>query len=429
MDKFLEVNTTLTKEEAFAEAKRCLGCKKPRCVTGCPASLPIPQFIAALKEEDIDKAYELILQASNLSSVCSRVCDHAKQCIGHCILGVKGTPINVGGLERFVNDYAKYKLQPSLTKLDINVAVIGAGPAGLSCALELVKAGASVTVFEKEKYAGGIVSYGIPEYRLPKAILNKHIDTLVNLGVVFKYESDMANVKVEDLKNQGFDKVVVTVGLTSSKTMRIPNETANGVYDANVLLKDVSKFVSYNEGKEIKLTGRTIVVGAGNVAMDAARTAKRISDGEVMVVYRRTLEEAPASKIEIEEALEEGVVFNFLHNPSEVLVDENFNVVGVKLEKMILGEPDESGRRSPIGSKEYEDIECSNVIVAIGQNPSKDFINVNNITNDYGYIVANELKTNISDVYAGGDIVRGADTVVRSMVDGKKIAQDILGQN
>lgn len=211
--------------------------------------------------------------------------------------------------------------------------------------------------------------------------------------------------------------------------MRIPGEDAEGVVDANSLLKKVNNFVSYGIGEEVKLTGRTIVVGAGNVAMDACRTAVRIGDGsEVMIVYRRSLEEAPASKIELKEANEEGVVFNFLTNPVEVIKDENGHIKALKVEKMELGEPDESGRRSPVGTGIYEELECNNFIVAIGQSPAKDFIEVNNINSDHGYIVAPEDKTSLDDVYAGGDIVRGADTVVRSMVDGKRVAQDILSK-
>lgn len=424
--KFEEVNKTLTKEEAFKEAKRCLSCKKPRCVTGCPASLPIPEFIAKLKEEDIDGAMELILTRSNLSPICSRVCAHEKQCIGNCILNAKGAPINVGGLERFVNDYAEVNLKKVENFIDYKVAIIGGGPAGLSCALELVKNGIHATVFEKEKYAGGVVSYGIPEYRLPKKVLNKHLLLLERLGVEFKYEQDMSNATVEKLKAEGYNKIFVSVGLTGSKKMRVKNEDANGVYDANQLLRKVNAYVSYGEGEEVSLKGKTVVVGAGNVAMDAARTAVRIGE-EVVVVYRRTMEEAPASKVELHEAIEEGVKFQFLTNPVEVMVDENSNVTGMKCEKMILGEPDKTGRPAPVGSGEYEIIECDNIIVAIGQDPVKSFTVINNIDiNPNGYIQANEDQTNVEDVYAGGDIVRGADTVVRSMVDGKRVAQKII---
>ncbi len=424
---FEEVNKTLTRDEAFKEAKRCLSCKKPRCVTGCPASLPIPEFIAKLKEEDIDGAYELILTKSNFSPICSRVCAHEKQCIGNCVLNAKNAPINVGGLERFVNDNKTIKLEKCDHFEDYKVAIIGAGPAGLSCAMELVKNGIHATVFEKEKHAGGVVSYGIPEYRLPKDILENHIETLKALGVEFKFNSDMSNVTIDELKAQGFNKVFVSIGLTGSKKMRVPNEDAIGVYDANQLLRKVNAFVSYNEGESVTLTGKTIVVGAGNVAMDAARTSKRISEDEVLVVYRRTLEEAPASKVELHEAIEEGVKFQFLTNPVEVIADENNKVKALKCEKMILGEPDKTGRPAPVGSGEYETIECSNIIVAIGQDPVKEFTLKNKIeTVPAGYIIATEDETTVTDVYAGGDIVRGADTVVRSMVDGKRVAQKII---
>lgn len=427
---FNEVTRTMTKEEAMAEANRCLQCKKPMCKVGCPAGLPIPDFIKCIKEDNLDAAYELIHTMTNLSPICSRVCAHEKQCIGNCIRNKMKTqdPINVGGLERYVGDNASFRLKKVEEFIpDYKVAIIGAGPAGLSCALELAKNGIKSTIFERESYAGGVTAYGIPEYRLPKAILNKHIEMIESMGVEFKYNSDMKDVKVEDLKAQGYNKVFVSVGLTKSKAMRIPGEDALGVVDANSLLKKVNNFVSYGKGEEVKLTGRTIVVGAGNVAMDACRTAVRIGDGsEVMIVYRRSLEEAPASKVELKEAFEEGVVFNFLTNPVEVIKDENGHIKALKVEKMQLGEPDESGRRSPEGTGVYEELECNNFIVAIGQSPAKDFIAANAIEDNHGYIVASDDKTSLADVYAGGDIVRGADTVVRSMVDGKRVAQTIV---
>lgn len=429
---FEEVAKTMTKEEAMAEANRCLNCKVPMCKKGCPAGLPIPDFIQAIKNDDLDLAYELINTMTNLSPICSRVCAHEKQCIGNCIRNKMKTkdPINVGGLERYVGDHAKYRpAKAQKFRDDFKVAIIGAGPAGLSCALELAKNGVRSTIFERMPYAGGVTAYGIPEYRLPKKVLNNHIDYIKSMGVEFKFNCDMKDTTVESLKKEGYNKIFVSVGLTKSKAMRIPGEDAEGVVDANSLLKKVNNFVSYGIGEEVKLTGRTIVVGAGNVAMDACRTAVRIGDGsEVMIVYRRSLEEAPASKIELKEANEEGVVFNFLTNPVEVIKDENGHIKALKVEKMELGEPDESGRRSPVGTGIYEELECNNFIVAIGQSPAKDFIEVNNINSDHGYIVAPEDKTSLDDVYAGGDIVRGADTVVRSMVDGKRVAQDILSK-
>ncbi len=427
---FNEVTRTMTKQEAMAEANRCLQCKNPFCKKGCPAGLPIPDFIKCIKEDRLDDAYELIFTMTNLSPICSRVCAHEKQCIGNCIRNKMKTqdPINVGGLERYVGDNAKFPLKKVDNFVDnYKVAIIGAGPAGLSCALELAKNGIKSTIFERESYAGGVTAYGIPEYRLPKKILNEHIKNIEAMGVEFKFNSDMKDVKVEDLKAQGYNKVFVSVGLTKSKAMRIPGEDAAGVVDANSLLKKVNNYVSYGMGQEVKLTGRTIVVGAGNVAMDACRTAVRIGDGsEVMIVYRRSLEEAPASKVELKEADEEGVVFNFLTNPVEVIKDENGHIKALKVEKMELGEPDESGRRSPQGTGIYEELECNNFIVAIGQSPAKDFIEANELAQDHGYIVATDDQTSAADVYAGGDIVRGADTVVRSMVDGKRVAQTIV---
>lgn len=429
---FEEVTKTMTKEEAIKEASRCLNCKVPMCKKGCPAGLPIPDFIQAIKNDDLELAYELINTMTNLSPICSRVCAHEKQCIGNCIRNKMKTkdPINVGGLERFVGDNAKYRPQaPKEFKEGFKVAIIGAGPAGLSCALELAKNGIRSTIFERMPYAGGVTSYGIPEYRLPKDILNKHIDYIKSMGVEFVFNCDMKDTTVDSLKAKGYNKIFVAVGLTKSKAMRIPGEDASGVIDANTLLKKVNNYVSYNIGQEVKLTGRTIVVGAGNVAMDACRTAVRIGDGsEVMIVYRRSLEEAPASKIELKEANEEGVVFNFLTNPVEVIKDETGHIKALKVEKMELGEPDESGRRSPVGTGIYEELECNNFIVAIGQSPAKDFIEINSIESDHGYIKASNDITSVDDVYAGGDIVRGADTVVRSMVDGKRVALDIINK-
>ncbi|MGL4949518.1 MAG: FAD-dependent oxidoreductase [Anaeroplasmataceae bacterium] len=427
MTKFNEVNKTLTNEEAFKEADRCLSCKKPRCELGCPASLPIRDFILKLKQRNINEAYDLILEKSNYSSICSRVCDHQKQCIGNCILNVKQNPINVGGLERFINDNQTKELKLTKNEKVGKVAIIGAGPAGLSCALELAKNNVDVVVFEKESYLGGVSAYGIPEYRLPIDVLNKHIDNLKKYNIDFVLNKDMSNTDLNDLKKEGFDKVFISIGLTSSKLLNIENENAVGVVDANVFLKQVNENIKFNKGVLPHLKGKTIVVGAGNVAMDAARTAKRISDNDVIIVYRRSIDEAPASKLELKESHEEGVLFNFLTNPTKVLTDDNNNVIGVRCEKMILLEADESGRRIPSGSGEFLDIECNNIIVAIGQAPNTSLITKNSIDNKSGYIVTNdELLTNKDYIYAGGDIVRGADTVVRSMVDGKKAASIII---
>lgn len=420
---FKEVLQTITKEEAFLEAKKCLTCPRPRCsMMGCPAQLPIPQFIKCLKEEDINGAYRVIMEHSNLSPICCRVCDHRKQCQGSCVLGIKKEPVKIGSLERFIQDNKTVELTPVENFHDVHVGIIGSGPAGISCALELVKNGIHATVYEREPHLGGVMSYGIPEYRLPKKLLNDYIDFTKRMGVEYLVNQ---NVSVAELTKK-YDKVFVACGLGKYKSLRIPGENLEGVYDAGSFLKTVNMHVSYGEGEGINLSGITYVVGAGNVAMDCCRTSQRVGSDETWVVYRRSLEEAPASKDELDDAMHEGVKFNFLHNPVEIL-GENGKVTAIKCEKMILGEPDESGRRSPIGSGEYEEFKCDNVIVAIGQSPDRSFTETIGVDLDYGYIVSNDgISTSNPKILAGGDIVRGADTVVRSMVDGKKAALKIV---
>lgn len=420
---FKEVGHTLTKEEAFLEAKKCLTCPRPRCnMLGCPAQLPIPQFIKCLKEEDINGAYRLIMEKSNLSPVCCRVCDHRKQCQGSCVLGIKKEPVKIGALERFVQDNKTVELTPVETFKDVHVAIIGSGPAGISCALELVKNGIHATVYEKEPHLGGVMSYGIPEYRLPKKLLNDYIDFTKRMGVQYLVNQ---KVTVSELLEK-YDRVFVACGLGKYKSLRIPGEDAQGVYGAGDFLKAVNMKVSYNEGPGVTLSGTTYVVGAGNVAMDCCRTSQRVGSDRTVVVYRRSLSEAPASKDELDDAMAEGVEFNFLHNPVEVITKDG-KVTGLKCEKMILGEPDESGRRSPVGSGEYEVFECDNVIVAIGQSPDRNFTETIGVDLNYGYIVSEDgITTSHPQILAGGDIVRGADTVVRSMVDGKAAANKII---
>lgn len=420
---FKEVGSTMTTNEAIAETAKCLTCPKPRCkMMGCPAELPIPQFIKCLKENDINGAYKLIMEQSNLSPICCRVCDHRKQCMGACVLGIKKEPVKIGPLERYVQDNKTIELEPVSEFKDVHVAIIGSGPAGISCALELVKNGIHATVYEKEPHLGGVMSYGIPEYRLPKKLLNDYIDFTKRMGVEYMVNQ---NVNPLDLVEK-YDKVFVACGLGKYKSLRIPGEDAQGVYGAGEFLKAVNMKVSYNEGEGVSLSGTTYVVGAGNVAMDCCRTSQRVGSSKTVVVYRRSLEEAPASKDELDDAMKEGVEFNFLHNPVEILTKDG-KVCGIKCEVMVLGEPDESGRRSPIGSNQYETFECDNVIVAIGQSPDKSFTEKLGIDLNSGYIVSEDgISTSNPKVLAGGDIVRGADTVVRSMVDGKKAAKKII---
>lgn len=423
MDKFQEVSSTLTPDAAFKEAQRCLSCPKPRCrELGCPAQIDIPAFIKCLKTQDIDGAYRILMEYTNLSPICSRVCDYEKQCIGNCILNFKKMPIQIGPLERFVQDNKTEELKPCANFLPAKIAVVGSGPAGISCALELVKNGIHATVYEKEKHLGGILVYGIPEYRLPKKIVEDYLDFTKRMGVEYRTG---VSPNIEDLLKD-YDMVFIGCGLGKYKAMHIPGEEGIGVYQAGDFLKKINYQVSYHEGEGIALKGITYVVGAGNVAMDCCRTSVRVGSEKTFIVYRRSLEEAPASKEEINDAMKEGVVFNFLHNPVEILLKDN-QVTAVKCEVMKLGEPDESGRRRPEGTGVYETYPCDNIIMAIGQNPDTAYTESLGLTTDHGYIVSSDgITTSNPKILAGGDVVRGADTVVRSMVDGKKAAQKIL---
>jgi glutamate synthase (NADPH) small chain len=423
MDDFKEKPMPLSQDAAFHEADRCLSCLKPRCREfGCPAQIDIPSFIKCLKARDIDGAYRIIMEYTNLSPICSRVCDYQKQCIGNCILNFKKQPIPVGHLERFVQDNKTSELTPCPHFSDHRVAIIGSGPSGISCALELVKNGIHATVYEKEKHLGGILAYGIPEYRLPKAEVEKYIAFTKRMGVEYVSE---AHVSVPELK-KSFEKIFVGCGLSEYKSLHIPGEEAKGVYQAGPFLKAVNEKVSYDEGEGIALQGITYVVGAGNVAMDCCRTSVRLGADKTYIVYRRSLEEAPASKDEIKDAQEEGVLFNFLHNPSEIIVKDG-HISAIKCEVMKLGEPDESGRKKPEGTGVYETYPCDNLILAIGQGPDTGFTESLGIETNHGYIVSKDgVSTSDPDLYSGGDVVRGADTVVRAMVDGKKAAQKIL---
>ncbi|MCR5483171.1 MAG: FAD-dependent oxidoreductase [Bacilli bacterium] len=422
---FKETTRTYTKEEAFEEARRCLNCKKPFCkINGCPAHLRNNEWIHEIVNGNIDEAYKIIMDGSNLSTMCCRVCDHYSQCIGNCVLNkAKKEPVKVGYLERFVQDNKTIELEPVKEFKDINVAVIGSGPSGLSCALELVKNGIHATVYEKEEVLGGVLSLGIPEYRLPKHLVKEHIEFMKRMGVTFKTNETYS---IDELKEMGYKKVFVGCGLSKYRSLGIPGENLSNVYDGGSFLRKVNLKQGYNIGDGIKLEGTTFIVGAGNVAMDCCRTSQRVGSSKSVIVYRRSLEEAPATKEELNDASKEGVIFNFLYNPVEIIGKDN-KVCGIKCEKMILGEPDESGRRKPIGSNTFETFECDNVIIAIGEQPDGDYTNSLNIETNHGYIVSSDgFSTSDPFVYAGGDIVRGADTVVRAMYDGKCAALKMI---
>jgi glutamate synthase (NADPH/NADH) small chain len=433
---FEEVNYGFTFEEAVAEAKRCLHCKKPRCVEKCPVSIKIPQFISSVGRGDIEEAAKIIAIDSALPAVCGRVCPQETQCEGDCIVGIKGEPVNIGKLERFVADYMRNVAvaEPAETtpRNGKKVAVIGSGPAGLTCAGDLIKKGYDVTVFEALHKAGGVLVYGIPEFRLPKKVVAHEIENLKSLGVIF--ETDVIIGKTVDIDHlmdeENFAAVFIGSGAGLPKFMRIAGEALNGVFSANELLTRTNLMKAYlNDYDTPVFIGKKVaVVGGGNVAMDAARVAKRLGS-DVYVVYRRTEEEMPARKEEIHHAHEEGINFLELTNPVEILGDDKGWVRGMKCIKMELGEPDTSGRRSPveIPNSEFE-LEVDEVVMALGTSPNPMIARGTRglQTEKWGGITADEDgKTTREGVYAGGDAVSGAATVILAMGMARKAAAKI----
>lgn len=430
---FDEVCLGYNEEEAVAEASRCLNCKNPNCVKDCPVSIKIPDFISHIKNKDYIKAYEIISEDSALPSICGRVCPQETQCEMHCIRGIKGEAVSIGKLERFVGDYIKENnidVKVDIKENNIKVAVVGAGPAGLTCAGELRKLGYDVTIYEALHKAGGVLTYGIPEFRLPKdKIVKKEVEKVEKLGVKIKLNTIVGKtIKIDDLLNDGVKAIFVASGAGLPQFMHIPGENANGVSSANEFLTRVNLMHAYDKNYDtpIKVGKMALVIGGGNVAMDAARTALRLG-AETHIVYRRGEEELPARAEEVHHAKEEGVVFDLLTNIKEILVDENNNTIGAKLVKMELGEADSSGRRSPkeIAGSEYE-VKCDTVIMALGTTPNPIIVkNTEGIeTNKKGCIVVNEESmTTKKGVFAGGDIVIGAATVILAMEAGKKAAK------
>lgn len=433
---FEEVCLGYNKEEAMEEASRCLNCKNAQCIKGCPVAINIPAFIEQAKAGDIEKAYQVISEASALPAVCGRVCPQESQCEGKCIRGVKGEPVSIGKLERFVADWARengVKPAAAAEKNGRKVAVIGSGPAGLTCAGDLAKLGYDVTIFEALHEAGGVLVYGIPEFRLPKdAVVAREVENVKALGV--KIETNVVvgkAVTIDDLMDkEGFEAVFIGSGAGLPRFMGIPGEQANGVFSANEFLTRnnlMKAFKDYDtpisEGKKV------VVVGGGNVAMDAARTALRLG-AEVHIVYRRSEAELPARAEEVHHAKEEGIIFDLLQNPTEILVDENGWVKGIRIIKMELGEPDESGRRSPIEipGSEYE-IDCDTVIMSLGTSPNPLISSTTEglDINRRKCIIAEEAtgQTSRPGVFAGGDAVTGAATVILAMGAGKAAAKGI----
>ncbi|SEK38813.1 MULTISPECIES: NADPH-dependent glutamate synthase [unclassified Butyrivibrio] len=434
---FEEVCLGYNEEEAIAEAERCLNCPNPQCVKGCPVSINIPKFIQELKAGDVATAYQTISESSALPAVCGRVCPQESQCEGKCVRGVKGDAVSIGKLERFVADTAREKgIKPegAKEKKGKKVAVIGSGPAGLTCAGDLARIGYDVTIFEALHEAGGVLVYGIPEFRLPKdAVVKKEIENVESLGV--KIEKDVVigkSVTIDSLmKDEGFEAVFVGSGAGLPRFMNIPGEQALGVFSANEFLtrSNLMKAFSEDSTTPIMKPKKCVVVGGGNVAMDAARTALRLG-AEVHIVYRRGEEELPARKEEVEHAKQEGIIFDLLCNPVEILENEDGWVKGCKCIRMELGEPDESGRRSPVEVKGSEfEIECDAVIMSLGTSPNPLISSTTEglEINRRKCIVADEEsgKTSKEGVFAGGDAVTGAATVILAMGAGKAAAKGI----
>ncbi len=434
---FEEVCYGYSLEEAQAEASRCLNCKNAQCMKGCPVSIDIPGFIQQIKEGNIEEAYNIISRSSALPAVCGRVCPQETQCEGKCIRGIKGEPVSIGKLERFVADYAmEHGLKPKMTAdpNGIKVAVIGSGPSGLTCAGDLAKLGYDVTIFEALHQAGGVLVYGIPEFRLPKErVVAKEIENVKALGV--KIETNVVvgrSVTIDELmEKEGFRAVFIGSGAGLPRFMNIPGETLNGVFSANEYLTRSNLMKSFRDDSPtpIMKSKKVAVVGGGNVAMDAARTALRLG-AEVHIVYRRGEEELPARVEEVHHAKEEGIIFDLLTNPVEILGDEKGWVNGIRCVRMELGEPDESGRRSPqpVAGSEF-DIDVDTVIMSLGTSPNPliSMTTKGLDTNKRKCIVAEETtgKTSREGVYAGGDAVTGAATVILAMGAGKEAAKAI----
>ena len=435
---FDEVNLGYTKEEAMAEATRCLNCKNARCISGCPVNINIPAFIAKVKDGDVEGAYGVISQSSALPAVCGRVCPQETQCEAQCIRGIKGEAVSIGRLERFVADTAKElgikpQLPADMVKKNKKVAVIGAGPSGLTCAGDLAKMGYDVTIFEALHKAGGVLVYGIPEFRLPKEkVVAKEVENVKALGVKIVTDAVIGrSLTIDDLfEKEGFSAVFVGSGAGLPRFMNIPGEQSLGVFSANEYLTRSNLMGAFSEDSRtpIMRAKKAVIVGGGNVAMDAARTAKRLG-AEVHVVYRRSEAELPARAEEVHHAKEEGIIFDLLTNPVEILANEEGWVTGCKCIRMELGEPDASGRRSPVEVPGSEfTIDCDAVIMSLGTSPNP-LIKTTTAgleVNKRGGIIVNESEmTTREGVFAGGDAVTGAATVILAMGAGKSAAKGI----
>lgn len=434
---FLEVALGYTEQMAKEEAERCLQCKHRPCMSGCPVNVKIPEFISLVAQGKFEEAYFKIKETNNLPAICGRVCPQENQCERFCVRAKKGEAVGIGRLERFVADWymenGTQKVEKA-EKKNKKVAVIGAGPAGLTCAADLAKMGYDVTLFEAFHTPGGVLMYGIPEFRLPKALVQKEIDTVKQLGVDIKTNMVIGKVlSIDELKEEGFEAIFIGTGAGLPKFMGIPGENLNGVYSANEFLTRINLMKAYKFpdcDTPIKVGKNVAVIGGGNVAMDAARSAKRLGAENVYIVYRRSEEEMPARLEEIHHAKEEGIIFKLLTNPTAIIGTDDGWVKGMECVEMELGEPDASGRRSSVPKKGSEHfIEVDTVIVAIGQSPNPLIKSTTPElkTQKWGGIIVDEETgaTSIEGVYAGGDTVTGAATVILAMGAGKKAAAAI----